>query len=111
MLSGVKPESRRMVICRVTERAKNGWTSPKPVVVGPVLPDGRIKGTDERFKRRRVNGGLAVGVPGSRVERVDETRLFDPVRKETYSLTRKGTGYYNGQSGRFLQVMAEVVND
>jgi hypothetical protein len=76
-----------------------------PQVVGKVLADGTIEGTDYSFGDggKTIKGGVAYTTNSTLVE--DDGDMVNPATKERFEPTKKGTGYWNPVSKTWIKCL------
>ena len=68
--------------------------------VGSVSPTGEIEGTQYKFHRPVVGG---VAITSDKTLTSDGDDLLNPATGDRFKLTKKGTGYFNKQTGVFVK--------
>lgn len=72
-------------------------------VVGKVLGNGTVEGTDYRFDPTKINGGVAI-TRNSSLEIQEDGSLRNPATGDVFTETKKRTGYYSQKSKVFVKV-------
>lgn len=79
-------------------------------VVGKVMPDGKVQGTDYQFDPSEIHGGVAVTTNG-KLEKIDEDTLFNPATGSYFEKSRSGKGYFDRVNKKFVKVWNTLEED
>jgi hypothetical protein len=74
------------------------FEAPTAIVIGQVLPDGTILGTDYKFEPGTICGGIAM-TENHALAVVDDRHLENPATGEVFTLTKKGNAYFDKATG------------
>lgn len=84
-----------------TPDGEGGWKDAH-TPVGKVTPDGKIEGTDYKFKRRGIRGGGVAYTTHSELARTTDGKVVNPATGEEFVPTRSGKGLFSRVSRVFV---------